>query len=120
MEEHDDEHGWLDGAAILLAVVVVVVVSAVNDWKKERQFRSLQNKIDADHRFSVLRGGELIQLPVSELVVGDIGLVKYGTNRDYVTLYTTDGHRPGPSVDWVGLHYKFQTSSGLGCIGSRL
>jgi len=77
--EQAEEHGWIDGVAILGAVAVVVMVSAVNDWKKERQFRSLQNKIDADHTFSVLRDGELVQLPVSELVVGDICLVKYGT-----------------------------------------
>ena len=66
--------------AILAAVFVVVMVSAVNDWKKERQFRSLQKKIDSEHTFTVLRAGELVQLPVGELVVGDICLVKYGTN----------------------------------------
>ena len=60
------------------------MVSAVNDWQKERQFRSLQKKIDSDHTFTVLRGsGELVQLPVSELVVGDICLVKYGTNYEH-------------------------------------
>jgi len=81
--EEDEEHGWIDGVAILCAVIIVVSVSAINDWKKERQFRSLQNKIDSDHTFSVLRGGELVQLPVSELVVGDICLVKYGTPAYY-------------------------------------
>jgi len=79
-KQHEgEEHGWIDGVAILFAVVLVVVVSSVNDWKKERQFRSLQNKIDSGHTFTVLRdGGDLVQLPISELVVGDICLVKYG------------------------------------------
>jgi len=58
-----------------------VNVSAINDWKKERQFRSLQSKIDSDHTYTVIRGGEQIQLPVSELVVGDISLIKYGTKE---------------------------------------
>ena len=81
-QEESEEHGWIDGIAIVVAVVVVVLVSSVTDWKKERQFRSLQNKIDLDHTFTVLRGGgELVQLPVSDLVVGDIVLVKYGTTH---------------------------------------
>ena len=81
-EEDEEDHGWMDGVAILCAVILVVMVSAINDWQKERQFRSLQNKIDLDHTFAVLRGGgELVELPVSELVVGDICLVKYGTNN---------------------------------------
>ena len=78
--EEAEEHAWVDGVAILAAVVVVVLVSAVNDWKKERQFRSLQNKIDSEHTFTVVRYHDLVQLPVGELVVGDICLVKYGTS----------------------------------------
>jgi len=84
--EEGDDHGWIDGVAIMGAVIVVVLVSAINDWKKERQFRSLQNQIDLDHTFNVLRGGQLIQLPISELVVGDICLVKYGRRNDYHAL----------------------------------
>ena len=38
----------------------------------------LQNRIEHEHKFSVIRGGEVIQLLVTELVVGDICQVKYG------------------------------------------
>ena len=79
-QEETEEHGWIDGVAILGAVIVVVMVASITDWRKERQFRRLQSKIDADHTFSVLRGGEVVQLPVSDLVVGDIALIKYGTS----------------------------------------
>ena len=54
-------------------------MTAFNDWQKEKQFRGLQAKIEHDHQFSVVRGGEVIQIPVGDLVVGDIALVKYGT-----------------------------------------
>lgn len=64
--------------AILVAVIVVVLVVAVNDWQKERQFRGLQNKIEQEHKFSGVRGGEMMQIPVSDVLVGDICLVKYG------------------------------------------
>lgn len=70
--EGDDEEGWIDSVAILGSVVIVVLVTAGNDYAKERQFRGLQNKIAADHYFAVIRGGETIQIPVAEIVVGDI------------------------------------------------
>lgn len=40
-EKHED-HGsaWIEGVAILLCVFVVVLVTAINDFSKERQFRS--------------------------------------------------------------------------------
>ena len=78
MEDVESKAGWIEGAAILFAVVVVVLVTSFNDWQKERQFRGLQSKIELEHRFSTLRSSQLIQVPVAELVVGDICLVKYG------------------------------------------
>lgn len=74
----EEEAGWIEGVAILAAVVVVVLTTAFNDWQKEKQFRGLQAKIEHEHQFSVIRGGEVIQIPVGDLVVGDICLVKYG------------------------------------------
>ncbi|CAF1067728.1 unnamed protein product, partial [Didymodactylos carnosus] len=69
---------WIEGAAIIIAVVVVVLVTAFNDWTKERQFRGLQSKIESDQTFNVLRNNAPVQLPIKEIVVGDICQVKYG------------------------------------------
>ena len=77
-DDVDSKAGWIEGAAILFAVVVVVMVTSFNDWQKERQFRGLQSKIELEHRFSTLRDSQITQVPVAELVVGDICLVKYG------------------------------------------
>lgn len=60
------------------AVVLVVIVTAINDWTKERQFRGLQKKLETDTRFSVLRDGTIEELPLAEIVVGDILQFKYG------------------------------------------
>jgi len=60
------------------AVVIVVFVTAFNDWKKDKQFRGLQSKIEHEHKFAVIRSGNAQQIPVGELVVGDICQVKYG------------------------------------------
>lgn len=84
-DEGESEAGWIEGVAILVSVVIVVLVTAFNDYTKERQFRGLQNRIEHEHKFSVIRGGEVNQIPVSDIVVGDICQVKYGD------LLPTDG-----------------------------
>ncbi|KAI4800736.1 hypothetical protein KUCAC02_007112, partial [Chaenocephalus aceratus] len=84
-EDGEAEAGWIEGAAILLSVVCVVLVTAFNDWSKEKQFRGLQNRIEQEQKFTVVRGGQMLQILVSEIVVGDIAQVKYGD------LLPTDG-----------------------------
>uniref|UniRef100_A0A6Q2YLK2 Calcium-transporting ATPase n=1 Tax=Esox lucius TaxID=8010 RepID=A0A6Q2YLK2_ESOLU len=77
-DEGEADTGWIEGAAILLSVVCVVLVTAFNDWSKEKQFRGLQSRIEQEQKFSVVRGGQVIQIHVAEIVVGDIAQVKYG------------------------------------------
>ncbi|XP_065297276.1 plasma membrane calcium-transporting ATPase 2 isoform X4 [Dermacentor albipictus] len=77
-EPGESEAGWIEGVAILVSVVIVVLVTAFNDYTKERQFRGLQNRIEQEHKFAVIRGGEVNQIGVTEIVVGDICQVKYG------------------------------------------
>ncbi|XP_046653831.1 plasma membrane calcium-transporting ATPase 2-like isoform X2 [Daphnia pulicaria] len=78
VHEEDKSHEWIEGLAILISVIVVVLVTAFNDYTKERQFRGLQSRIEGEHKFAVLRGGESSQIFVGEIVVGDICQVKYG------------------------------------------
>ncbi|XP_055419022.1 plasma membrane calcium-transporting ATPase 3 isoform X11 [Bubalus kerabau] len=77
-DEGEAEAGWIEGAAILLSVICVVLVTAFNDWSKEKQFRGLQSRIEQEQKFTVIRNGQLLQVPVATLVVGDIAQVKYG------------------------------------------
>lgn len=77
-DEGESEAGWIEGAAILLSVICVVLVTAFNDWSKEKQFRGLQSRIEQEQKFTVIRNGQQVQIPVSELVVGDIAQIKYG------------------------------------------
>ncbi|XP_066117743.1 plasma membrane calcium-transporting ATPase 4 isoform X3 [Saccopteryx bilineata] len=84
-DEGEAEAGWIEGAAILFSVIIVVLVTAFNDWSKEKQFRGLQNRIEMEQKFSIIRNGHIIQLPVAEIVVGDIAQIKYGD------LLPTDG-----------------------------
>lgn len=57
-----DSLEWVEGVAILIAVIVVVFVTAFNDWRKEKQFRGLKDRIEADNHASVVRGGVIKQV----------------------------------------------------------
>lgn len=52
----------------------------------------LQSRIEHEHKFSVIRGGEVIQIFVTDLVVGDICQVKYGTCAFICSLLSHDHH----------------------------
>jgi len=43
-----------------------------------KQFRGLQSRIEQEQKFTVIRGGQVIQIPVADITVGDIAQVKYG------------------------------------------
>lgn len=85
-DEGEADAGWIEGAAILLSVVCVVLVTAFNDWSKEKQFRGLQSRIEQEQKFQVVRGSQVIQLPVSDIVVGDIAQIKYGRSEERLSI----------------------------------
>ncbi|KAL1449107.1 hypothetical protein WDU94_000340 [Cyamophila willieti] len=76
--DEDAKYEWIEGAAILVSVIVVVLVTAFNDYSKEKQFRGLQNQIEGEHKFAVIRQNTLEQVFVGDIVVGDICQIKYG------------------------------------------
>uniref|UniRef100_A0A3B5BHI9 Plasma membrane calcium-transporting ATPase 2-like n=1 Tax=Stegastes partitus TaxID=144197 RepID=A0A3B5BHI9_9TELE len=79
VEDEGEAHaGWIEGAAIMFSVVIVVLVTAFNDWSKEKQFRGLQSRIEQEQKFTVLRKGQVIEIPVAEILVGDIAQIKCG------------------------------------------
>lgn len=83
---------WVEGVAIMIAVIVVVFVTAFNDWRKERQFRGLQDRIESDNLTSVVRNGQIKQINIKDLVVGDICCIKYGdlTPADGIVVQASD------------------------------
>lgn len=48
------EHGWMEGASILVAVVIIVTVTSGNNWVKEQQFKKL-NAIANRKNVNVIR-----------------------------------------------------------------
>ena len=68
----DPKIGWIEGAAIFIAVFLVSNISAGNDYSKELQFRALEASSAQDQRSSVFRSGRIDLINPAELVVGDI------------------------------------------------
>jgi Ca2+-transporting ATPase len=64
--------GWIEGAAIFIAIFLVSNISAGNDYSKQIQFKALEASSAKDERCSVLRDGVINRVNPNELVVGDI------------------------------------------------
>ena len=74
----DPTAGYVEGCAILAACFIVSLVTAANDYQKESQFRELSAVHDESIDVVVRRGGAYWQIPVTEIVVGDIVCVETG------------------------------------------
>ncbi|PON79952.1 P-type ATPase [Parasponia andersonii] len=69
--------GWKDGGSILIGVCFASIVIAISDCWHDRVFEKLLKdsyKVEID----VVRNGHCKQVPVTEIVVGDIVCLKYG------------------------------------------
>ena len=73
----DPTSGWLEGVAILCAVIIVTTVTATNDYLKDGQFIKLNLQTNLQNVI-VTRDGQEIEMPVKDLLVGDIMCVSPG------------------------------------------
>jgi magnesium-transporting ATPase (P-type) len=68
----EPDHGWIEGAAIFIAIFLVSNIAAGNDYTKQLQFRALEHSSAEDERCSVFRSGNIERINPKEIVVGDI------------------------------------------------
>ncbi|KAJ3148000.1 hypothetical protein HDU89_005074 [Geranomyces variabilis] len=73
-----DSLGIIDGFAIVVAVLIVVLVASVNDFRKQAQFRKLNDFSKSLSGVKVLRNSETVTIPTKSLLVGDICIVETG------------------------------------------
>lgn len=71
------EKGWMEGTSILVAVVIIVTVTSGNNWVKEQQFKKL-NAIASRKNVNVVRNGNVENISVDDLLVGDLQIVETG------------------------------------------
>ncbi|KAK1412585.1 hypothetical protein QVD17_33957 [Tagetes erecta] len=77
IKEDGIKDGWYEGGSILLAVFLVIVVSAVSNFRQEKQFDSL-SKISNNIKIDVVREGRRQKISIFDIVVGDIVVLNVG------------------------------------------
>ncbi|KAL4435781.1 hypothetical protein ABPG74_015749 [Tetrahymena malaccensis] len=69
--------GWMEGAAIMVAIILIVSVTAGNNYAKEKQFQKLNAKRE-EMSVHVTRNDKIVYIDVKQLVVGDILHIQIG------------------------------------------
>ncbi|KAJ0742547.1 putative P-type Ca(2+) transporter [Helianthus annuus] len=90
IKEDGIKEGWYEGGSILLAVFLVIVVSAVSNFRQEKQFDSL-SKISNNIKIDVVREGRRQKISIFDIVVGDIVVLNVGDQIPADGLFI-DGH----------------------------
>ncbi|GMJ02636.1 auto-inhibited Ca2+ ATPase 13 [Hibiscus trionum] len=90
IKEHGLKEGWYDGGSIFVAVFLVIAVSAISNYRQNRQFDKL-SKVSNNIQIDVVRGGRRQQISIFDIVVGDIVCLKIGDQVPADGLFI-DGH----------------------------
>ncbi|XP_059660442.1 calcium-transporting ATPase 12, plasma membrane-type [Cornus florida] len=77
IKEHGAQEGWYEGGSIFVAVFLVVAVSALSNFRQERQFHKL-SKISNDIKIDVVREGRRQKISIFNVVVGDVVFLVIG------------------------------------------
>ncbi|XVF60155.1 hypothetical protein PTKIN_Ptkin08bG0021300 [Pterospermum kingtungense] len=80
IKQHGPKDGWYDGGSIFLAVFIVTAVSAITNYSQNRQIFDQLSKVSDNVQIDVVlvRGGQLQQVSIFDIVVGDIVCLKTG------------------------------------------
>ncbi|KAF2313903.1 hypothetical protein GH714_020442 [Hevea brasiliensis] len=90
IKEHGLKEGWYDGGSIFVAVFLVIAVSAVSNYRQNRQFDKL-SRVSNNIQIDVVRQGRRQQVSIFELVVGDVVCLNIGDQIPADGLFV-DGH----------------------------
>jgi len=77
IKEHGIKEGWYDGGSIFVAVFIVISLSAVSNFRQNRQFDKL-SEVSNDIQIEVVRSGRRQHVSIFEIVVGDVICLKIG------------------------------------------
>ncbi|XP_057505542.1 putative calcium-transporting ATPase 13, plasma membrane-type [Actinidia eriantha] len=90
IKEHGAKEGWYDGGSICVAVFLVIAVSAVSNFRQDRQFEKL-SKVSNYISVDIVRNGRRQKASIFEVVVGDIVCLNIGDQVPGDGLFI-DGH----------------------------
>ena len=69
---------WFEPVGILIAIVIANGVASVSENKQENKASALKQEEEAKERAKVIRDEQLMEIHVSEIVVGDIVYLQAG------------------------------------------
>ena len=69
---------WFESVGILVAIVIANGVSSISENKQENKASALKEEEEAKEMAKVIRNGELTEIHVSEVVVGDVVYLQAG------------------------------------------
>ncbi|KAL7239235.1 hypothetical protein ACSBR2_005180 [Camellia fascicularis] len=78
IKQHGPTEGWYDGESIIIAAILVIVVSAISNFRQNRQFDKLSDESNDLMKVEVVRNGRKQPISIFEVVVGDIVCLKIG------------------------------------------
>ncbi|KAG7991946.1 hypothetical protein I3843_02G103300 [Carya illinoinensis] len=90
IKQHGIKEGWYDGGSIFVAIFLVIAVSAISNFKQNKQFDKL-SKVNNNIQVDVVRAGRRQQISVFDIVVGDVVCLKIGDQVPADGLFL-DGH----------------------------
>lgn len=65
---------WIEHLALFVIILLIVLAIALIEWFKQH----CTDKIQHVRKCTVIRGGQYIEIPTKEIVVGDICDISYG------------------------------------------
>ena len=68
---------WYETVGIALAVLLATLVSTFSEYRNENAFQKLQEEA-SQIKCKVYRNGEIVEIPIDDIVVGDCVLLQSG------------------------------------------
>ena len=78
LEAENRSYGWIEGTVILIVITVPVLWQAKREYSKPKAFQALQALSELRKMATVIRNGTQFQISVSQIVPGDILIIKAG------------------------------------------
>lgn len=69
---------WFEPVGILIAIMIANGVASISENRQENKASALKEEEESKERAKVIRGGKLVEIHVSEIVVGDIIYLQAG------------------------------------------
>ena len=78
IKEHGLKEGWFDGGGIFVAVILTISPSAVSNFIQNRRLERLFKVNSNTIKVNVVRDGKPQQIPIFEIVAGDVVFLNTG------------------------------------------